>query len=296
MSRIRSTHPGLFTDEKFMELTVECPLAAILLQGIWCEADDHGVFEWKPLTIKAKVLPAVPSPIGELLTALEDLGFITRYSVEGREYGAVRNFTKWQRPKKPRVIHPKAEHIASYVGLGDEPVPHQFPTSGENPPQREDGGGRRDEEEEDIEPKAQQPTAARRFDDLQERLLVANGIAGFRAERSPGLCDLSPILALLDAGYDLELDILAAIRAKPNPGARNWRYFVPQIEDYAKLRRGLAKRAPVAPETVVATWSVDRWRLILADFERSGEWRRDLYGPKPGETGCRVPEELRTAA
>lgn len=294
MSRIRSTHPGLFTDEKFMELTVECPLAAILLQGIWCEADDHGVFEWKPLTIKAKVLPAVPSPIIDFMDALERLDFIRRFTVDGREYGAVRNFTKWQRPKKPRVIHPKGDGIASYVGLGGEPVPHQLPTSEENTPQREEGGGRKKEEE--IEPRAQQIVAAR-APDIADRLLEA---AGIRGNPPPSLAFPGPIIAMLDAGYDLDLDMLPAIRSRPNAGLRNWNYYVPVIEEYAARRRGVAARAqqmPPDPQAVVASWPVEKWRVIVQHWQSTGAWNGEAYGPKPGEVGCRVPVELlRTAA
>ena len=170
MPRIRSAHPGLFSDENFMVLTVEAPLAAVLLIGLWTEADDEGVFEWKPLTLKARVLPAISCSIEPLLAALVENRFVMRFEVEGRSYGAVRNFTRWQRPKKPKAIHPKPELVRNYVGLtvapvgnqfgtggeldtdevdavppSGEPVGNQFGTGGEIPPQMEDGGWRREE-------------------------------------------------------------------------------------------------------------------------------------------------------
>ena len=70
MARIRSVHPGLLTDEAFMTLTVESPLAIPLLVGLWMEADDAGTFEWKPLTLKARILPAITQNISELLDVL----------------------------------------------------------------------------------------------------------------------------------------------------------------------------------------------------------------------------------
>jgi len=173
MSRIRSAHPGLFSDENFMVLTVEAPLAAVLLIGIWTEADDEGVFEWKPLTLKARILPAISASIDPLMAALVDNRFLMRFEVDGRSYGAVRNFTRWQRPKKPKAIHPKPELVRKYVGLTDatvgnefgtggelnaddagpvptsgEPVGNKFGTGGEIPPQMEDGGWRREERKE----------------------------------------------------------------------------------------------------------------------------------------------------
>ncbi len=57
MARIRSIHPGLWTDEAFVSLT---PYARLLFMGIWTECDDMGSFEWSPLKLKMRLLPAVP--------------------------------------------------------------------------------------------------------------------------------------------------------------------------------------------------------------------------------------------
>lgn len=152
MARIRSVHPGLLTDEAFMTLTVEAPLAVPLLLGLWMEADDQGVFEWKPLTLKARILPAVAADIGLLLEELIRNRFVTRFSEAGREYGAIRNFRRYQKPKKPNKVHPLPTTMEEYVGSGSPPVPHQFPTGGKNPPLMEDGGWKREEEEETTLP------------------------------------------------------------------------------------------------------------------------------------------------
>ena len=132
MPRIRSIFPGLFTDDEFMALTVSAPLAVPLLLGLWTMADDQGVFEWKPLTIKARILPAVAVDVEELLAELVARRFIRRFEAGGRSYGAIRNFRKWQRPKKPNAVHPLPEEVREYVGLeagdsptGGEPVPNQ---------------------------------------------------------------------------------------------------------------------------------------------------------------------------
>ena len=63
MARIRSVHPALFTDESFVSLSDS---AQIFWVGLWCEADDQGVFEWKPLTLKMRTRPA-----GSVKEALE---------------------------------------------------------------------------------------------------------------------------------------------------------------------------------------------------------------------------------
>jgi len=148
MARIRSVHPGLFTDEAFVSVSMT---ARVLLPGIWTEADDHGVFEWKPLTIKMKIFPADNVDVEALLGELVAADAVKRFSHDGKDYGAVRNFNKYQRPKKPAYRHPLPDELRTYVGSKDtssEPVPHQFTTSTEKPPQREDGGGRMEGEKE----------------------------------------------------------------------------------------------------------------------------------------------------
>jgi hypothetical protein len=49
MSRIRSLHPGFFTDERLVTTSLE---ARLLFLGLGIEADDKGIFEWKPVTLK----------------------------------------------------------------------------------------------------------------------------------------------------------------------------------------------------------------------------------------------------
>lgn len=142
MARIRSIHPSLYTDEDFMSLSLA---ARVVLPGIWTECDDQGVFPWKPLTLKARILPADNADMAAILGELKAAGFICAFIHEGKEYGAVRNFRKFQRPKKPNQIYPLNAELREYVGLSpvsSEPVPNQFPTKGENTPQMEDGGWR----------------------------------------------------------------------------------------------------------------------------------------------------------
>jgi len=122
MSRIRSVHPGLWTDERFVCGSMQ---ARLLLIGIWGECDDQGVFEWAPLKLKMRIFPADNIAIADHLNELGQIGLIQSFSADGRNYGAVRNFMKWQRPKSPQAVHPLPDEIASYVGKpedgGDKP-------------------------------------------------------------------------------------------------------------------------------------------------------------------------------
>jgi hypothetical protein len=145
MSRIRSIHPGLFTDEAFVVLS---PMARVFFMGLWTECDDYGSFEWSPLKLKMRLLPADPADAAALLDEIERERGVMRYEHGGRTYGAVRNFCQYQRPKKPTTVHPQTEEVREWVNLnarnirdGGGPVPNQLPTGGEKPRQMEDGGG-----------------------------------------------------------------------------------------------------------------------------------------------------------
>ena len=91
MARIRSTFPGQWTDEEF----VECqPLARLLILALRNEADDQGVFEWKPLGLKMRLMSADNVDVGELLAELEEHSHVKKFMANGKAYGAIRNFVK----------------------------------------------------------------------------------------------------------------------------------------------------------------------------------------------------------
>lgn len=152
MARIRSQHPGIFTDEAYMTLSFA---ARELLRGLWAQADDQGVFEWKPLTLKVRIFPANTVDVDALLAELAAANFIRAYPAEGRPFGAVRNFMKYQRPRKPSYVHPLPDALRGYVGMaGAEPVPNQYGTGSVLPPQREkkeEGGKRKEEGKEGVQ-------------------------------------------------------------------------------------------------------------------------------------------------
>lgn len=146
MSRIRSIHPGLFTDEAFVSIS---PIARIFFIGLWTECDDTGSFEWSPLKLKMRILPADNADASELLAEIERERGIMRYEVNGKAYGAVRNFCQYQRPKKPNSTHSQTDAVRKWVNTearstrdGSEPVTHQLPTDSENSRQMKDEGCR----------------------------------------------------------------------------------------------------------------------------------------------------------
>jgi hypothetical protein len=116
--RIRSLHPTQWTDEEFVTLT---PMARLLALGLRNEADDQGIFEWKPTTLKMRLLPADSVDMDKLLAELADARQVCRFELDGRSYGAIRNFKKYQKPKRPRNDHTLPPELRDYVDPPKEP-------------------------------------------------------------------------------------------------------------------------------------------------------------------------------
>ena len=138
MSRIRSIHPGQWTDEDFVECSA---FARLLTLGIRNEADDNGVFEWRATRLKMRLFPADAIDVGELLRELETRGLVMRFEASGRHYGAIRNFRVYQNPRSPKAEHPITAEADRFVGerAGDESVSKRGP--GRPRKQQEDENG-----------------------------------------------------------------------------------------------------------------------------------------------------------
>ncbi len=190
MTRIRSIHPGINTDEAWVSLSFA---ARWLGLGLMMIADDNGVFEWKPLQIKMQIFPADAVDVPVLLNELCVAGVITPFdwgnsnngsndvlSRHGRkplQLGAIRNFVLFQRPRKPKTWFPITPEIQSFVGIEcpdepQKPKPSLFDEQSELPdvetpivppksgiaPQMKEGGGRMDDEGGRIPPTPLKPS------------------------------------------------------------------------------------------------------------------------------------------
>lgn len=147
MARIRSIHPGLFTDENYVELS---PLARLLVICIWCESWDDGVFEWKAKSLKIRYFPCDNVDVESLLEELVQYRFVKRFESDGKGYGAVRNFGKFQSPRKPNSSGVLPKELRTYVTpcnngssqceTSTVPVPYQSRTNTEPVPLGEGEG------------------------------------------------------------------------------------------------------------------------------------------------------------
>jgi hypothetical protein len=319
MARIRSIHPGLFTDEAYASL----PMAArVLLTGLWTDSDDHGVFEWKPLSLKMRVFPAdslTSDDMGELLKALEGNDCIKRFMVDGKAYGAVRSFCKWQRPKKPTYRYPVPHQYRTYVdpegSTNWEAVPNSFPTASEIPPQRkeeeeEEGGNPRTNSEsvERVSPASAKapPPAATETHSPKEKLIFDKGKIGSSLIGTPLPEDWTPDKALCakvkadfgmtDQDLASELPAFHALNVSGGMLSKSWsntfylfcKRWKEHRDKQAQPRIELSK--PPAAKRISDFTETD-WDGIVAFYARTGHWQRHA-GSDPTSPSCKAPREI----
>lgn len=116
--------------------------------ALWMHCDDHGIFEWKPIVLKALIFPADNIDFALLLDEWLALDCIKKVDIEGKPCGIVRNFAKYQRPKNPSYRYFKENNlppeIGSYTavkGVATPSLPQPSGTTPEKSPQMEEEGG-----------------------------------------------------------------------------------------------------------------------------------------------------------
>lgn len=114
MPRIRSVHPGFWTDEAVVSVSRD---ARLFLIGLWNQCDDKGVFEWKPVGLRMRIFPADAINVVALLNELERADLIRAFEADNRRYGVVRNFVIFQRPKKPNNLYPLQFELRLFNGM-----------------------------------------------------------------------------------------------------------------------------------------------------------------------------------
>jgi hypothetical protein len=94
-------------------------------------------------------MPADTVETAALMEEMVTCNSVKRFTSDDKSYGLVRNFCKYQRPKKPKYTHFMPPELRSYAGLNEDgslQVLHQSSTDPEKPPLREEGGDLRKEE------------------------------------------------------------------------------------------------------------------------------------------------------
>lgn len=143
MARIRTIKPEFFRHEALQDLEIANPgkYPMMVFEALWGHCDSKGRFEWKPRMLKLDILPFLPFDMSETLDILEKSGMLHRYSVEGKDYGAIETFEKHQRLSGKEVTEGEkfpAEQKESTV---------KQPGSVGEIPESQEGKGREREEE-----------------------------------------------------------------------------------------------------------------------------------------------------
>ncbi len=117
MPKIRTIKPEFWTDDAIMNCSLPARLFFI---GLLTFADDVGIFEWIPRSLKAKIFPSDQTDISILLIELENNSLIEKIQFEGRDYGKITNFSKHQKidPRYMRVLIPSM--TPDNAGLSEE--------------------------------------------------------------------------------------------------------------------------------------------------------------------------------
>jgi hypothetical protein len=102
MGRIRAIKPEFFKHEELQDLEINNPGQHIMLTyaGLWTLCDKNGVFLCKARIVKNEVLPFLDFDMQKTLNILEAGKFFTKFKHEGKEYGYIKTFSKYQFPTK----------------------------------------------------------------------------------------------------------------------------------------------------------------------------------------------------
>jgi hypothetical protein len=289
MARIRSIHPALFTDEAFVSVSMA---ARVLLVGIWTEADDQGVFDWKPVTLKMRLMPVDNIDVSALLTELGQAGMIKKFEQDGKALGAIRNFCKFQKPKTPKYRPLKSDEIRKYVASSyqsseiAEAEVESFLQNGEMSPQMEEGGGNREEKRGEAkslspaEPRASASEGEEAFEEFQTAFPKRDGPHAWDPARKK-------FLALVKTGVDPQIMIGAAKQFAAEEGKRGniGTRFIPAPAKWLAERR-FGEYAALPDDT-----KGEDWESIISMYARTKHWSRHA-GPDPDSPACRAPPQL----
>lgn len=284
---------------------------------MWGEADDYGIFEWRPTRLKMRIAPCDAIDAAAIMDELKTAGFLHSFPSTGGDIGAIRNFCKYQRPKNPSK--PTAEitpEIASIIGLSEEegkrrglnsadggsPSP-ALPQNGEKSPQMEDGGcnirqdGKAAPEAEnsieaEIEPAESAAPSPRKADKRGSRIPVdwKPEDVGREFARSAGIperdidrhaAEFVDYWSSVSGTKGVKLDWLATWRNRCRDIAERKGYRpvmgAPAGMSGSPVPVGWPDRLP-PPDTCFSAWSRGSW---------PGAW-----GAAPGDPGCRVPSNI----
>jgi len=98
MARIRTIKPEFFRHEELQDLETANPgkFTMLVFAALWGHCDNQGVFVYRPRQLKLDILPYLNFNMEETLAILEESGFITSFTDDGKDYGHIPTFLNHQ--------------------------------------------------------------------------------------------------------------------------------------------------------------------------------------------------------
>ncbi|AWN35765.1 hypothetical protein [Methylobacterium radiodurans] len=320
MARIRTIKPEFWTSEQVMECSTN---ARLLFIGLWNFCDDAGRMPASDKRIKASVFPSddfTAEDVRRMIDELSANGLILLYTVEGKEYLQV---TGWRHQK---IDRPQTSKIPEPPTDPDPHSPNDRRTFGVG---KEGNGRERKGKESSPAPAEPHPARTLQAAPAPAPSAVAEPAAPGRAEAwanrenfdrierrcresltggGPQDLRIGPMAKLVADGLDLEAEVIPTlldVAASARVPIRTWTIYADRIAErvsaqrQARASQGLpaVPTAPTPPEDLVDLSPHGRYpetvlRLAIAKFRQSGSWIDSVFGPAPGELGCKVPPRL----
>lgn len=225
----RSWH-GAPTDPKWLGIAKKAGVAPGIVAAVaWAlmdrasQSDDRGSIEGYDADGLSCFFGCEPEQVDSIVRAMTEKGMV----VEGR-------FAAWEK-RQPRREDDSAQRVREHRERARE---HQKrDVTHRNAPETDTEADKIDK------PQAQHPRPARSRAELDEIERVCREAGGFRTDPSPGFLNTSVLVGLIDAGCDLQLDLVSTIRqlsAKARRRPTSWEYFRDAALENAGRRRDLA--------------------------------------------------------
>ena len=292
MARIRTIKPEFWTSEQVMECSTS---ARLLFIGLWNFCDDAGRMVLSCKRIKAQIFPSDEingDAVRRMIDELSTTGLINIYLVDGKEYLQVTGWhhQKIDRPRTSELPAPSDHHSSNDRRTFDAGREGNVEEGKKEEEQQQLGASELEVAQKPLPQTS--PDRRRDLDSLEASLRQA---AGLKHDTSAGLMNLGPMLGLLDAGADLNEDILPVLRAKAkaNRKGRSWAFYVDAVHDAVNARRATSSKSltpAVAKETSPAVW-----RQWVEGYRQKRSWLPAL-GPDPASPACRAPPDILEAA
>ena len=228
MSRIRTVKPEFFRHEQLQDLEAAHPgkYPMFVFEGLWCQCDKQGVFEYRPRQLKLDILPFLLFDMDDTLQILEHAGFIRVFEHERTRYGCIPTFEKHQR------ISGKEQQEPSKFPVPKQPLTGKRKGSTREAPEKQQGSARDQQESQEVEVEVEV--------ELEVQKLLLPSVGGTKRKRS--VATPSPVPELIEA---LRLGL------GRYPKRETWPVILTQCEG-----KGIN---PAALATSAADWAAHGW-------------------------------------